>query len=455
MTATAKPARAHGKNAFMFVVITVFIDMMGFAVIMPVLPKLIAELTHGQVAFDAAVLAHEAGDTGPLSAMISAAIPWGGFISAAYAIVNFLTQPILGNLSDRFGRRPVLLVSMAMLAIDFLIMGFAHALWLLFLGRILSGLSAATHSTASAYIADTTEPHQRAQAYGMLGAAFGFGFIFGPVIGGFLGEIDTRAPFFASAGFAALNFLYGLFVLPESLKPENRRKFEWKRANALGAFQHFSKLPHLSWLILAYGLFFFGHWVYPATFAYYGPIRYGWDEKMTGLVLGAVGVGAAIVQAGLIRPAIKRFGATKTMFTGLAAGIAVYVAYGLASEGWMVFVIVAFGALGGFYGPAMNQILTSRVEANAQGELQGALASFQALGNIFAPILMTQTLHHFTSAEAPIYLPGAAFFLAAAISLLAVPAIIIGIRKTPKVEPQPAASEAAPAEAKVVAVAAS
>lgn len=438
MNTTAKPARAHGKNAFMFVVITVFIDMMGFAVIMPVLPKLIAELTHGKAAFDAAVLAHEAGNTAPLSAMISAAVPWGGYISAAYAIVNFLTQPILGNLSDRFGRRPVLLVSMATLAIDFLIMGFAHALWLLFLGRILSGLSAATHSTASAYIADTTEPSQRAQAYGMLGAAFGFGFIFGPVIGGFLGEIDPRAPFFASAGLAALNFLYGFFVLPESLKPENRRKFEWKRANALGAFQHFSKLPHLSWLILAYGLFFFGHWVYPATFAYYGPIRFGWDEKMTGLVLGAVGVGSAIVQAGLIRPAIKKLGATRTMFIGLATCILVYVAYGLAAAGWMVFAIVAVGALAGFYSPAMNQILTSRVEANAQGELQGALASMQALGNVFSPILMTQTLHHFTSAGAPVYLPGAAFFLAAGITVLAVPAIIIGLRKTPKIEAEPA-----------------
>jgi DHA1 family tetracycline resistance protein-like MFS transporter len=442
MTATPAPARKHGKNAFMFVVITVFIDMMGFAVIMPVLPKLVAELTHGKTAFDAAVAAHDAGDGALLSAMIAEAVPWGGFISAAFAIVNFLTQPVLGNLSDRYGRRPVLLVSMATLAIDFLIMGFAHALWLLFLGRILSGLSSATHSTASAYIADTTEPAKRAQAYGMLGAAFGFGFIFGPVIGGFLGEIDSRAPFFASAGLAALNFLYGLFVLPESLAPENRRAFDWKRANALGAFRHFYKLPHLSWLILAYGLFFFGHWVYPATFAYYGPIRYGWDERMTGLVLGAVGVGAAIVQAGLIRPAIKKLGATRTMFIGLITGIAVYVAYGLANEGWMVFAIVAAGALGGFYSPAMNQILTSRVEANAQGELQGALASIQALGNIFSPILMTQTLHHFTSAGAPVYLPGAAFFLAAGITLLAVPAIIIGLRNSPKVAQAPDAAQA-------------
>jgi MFS transporter, DHA1 family, tetracycline resistance protein len=404
-------ARKHGKNAFFFVIVTVFIDMMAFAVIMPSLPFLMSDLT---------------------GLAIEDVVPWGGYISAVYALTNFVTQPILGNLSDRFGRRPVLLMSMGSLAIDFLIMGFAHAIWLLFVGRFLSGLSGATHSTAAAYIADTTEPENRAQAFGMLGGAFGLGFILGPVIGGFLGQIDPRAPFFAAAALAGVNFLYGYFVLPESLAPDHRRKFDWARANALGAFRHFSKLPHLSWFIAAYGLFSFGHWVYPATFSYYGPIRFGWNADMTGLALGAVGIGSAVVQVGLIKIAIARFGATRTMIFGFLIGVATYVAYGLAPEGWMVFVIVAFGSLAGVFSPALNQIMTARVERNAQGELQGALASVQALTAVASPLVMTQTLFYFTHANAPLYLPGAAFFLAALVSAFAIPALLKGLSETPK-----------------------
>jgi DHA1 family tetracycline resistance protein-like MFS transporter len=386
-----------GRWAFLFIIVTVFIDILAFAVIIPSTPFLMAELT---------------------GLPLREVTPWGGYLTAVYAVMNFVTQPILGNLSDRFGRRPILLISMGMLSIDFLIMGFAHSLWLLFIGRILSGLSGATHSTAAAYIADTTEADERAQAFGMLGAAFGLGFILGPVIGGYLTTIDPRAPFFAAAGLAAVNFAYGSLVLPESLSRENRRKFDWRRANALGAFRHFVRLPHLAWFIVALAIYNFAHWVYPGTFSYFGPIRYGWDAHMTGLALGAVGIGAAIVQGGLCGRIIRLIGEEKTALVGLVATVIAMSAYAFATEGWMIFLIIPIGALGGLLGPAMSQIMTARVEKNAQGELQGALASVQAAGNIIAPIVMTQTLFAFTAEDAAIYFPGAAFLLAATLTAL-------------------------------------
>jgi DHA1 family tetracycline resistance protein-like MFS transporter len=239
-------AKTHGKNAFFFIIVTVFIDMMAFAVIMPSMPFLMAELLNGKD-----VLVHTkdlaaAGDRTLLEGLLSDAAPWGGYITTVYAIMNFLSAPILGGLSDRFGRRPVLLLSIGTLAIDFVIMGLAHSVWLLFLGRILAGISGATHSTAAAYIADVTEPDRRAQAFGMLGAAFGLGFILGPAIGGFLGQFDPRLPFFASAGLAFINFCYGMFVLPESLGHEHRRRFDWTRANAFGAFKHLLQIGRAS-----------------------------------------------------------------------------------------------------------------------------------------------------------------------------------------------------------------
>jgi DHA1 family tetracycline resistance protein-like MFS transporter len=429
--------RRHGRNAFLFIILTVFIDMMAFAIIFPVLPKLIAELLYGEAAVTAAEAAKAAGDATPLRDMLSSAAPWGGYITAFYAILNFLMQPVLGNLSDRFGRRPVLLVSMATLAIDFLIMGFAHSIWLLFIGRLMTGISGATHATASAYIADTTEPENRAKAYGMLGVAFGTAFILGPVIGGLLGTIDPRAPFFASAAFAGLNFLYGLFVLPESLDKAHRRPFDWKRANAVGAFLHFRKLPHLKWFLLAFGLYSFGHWVYPATFTYYGQIRYGWDEAQTGWALGAVGLGQAIVQGALIGVFIKTLGASRTAMLGFLAAISAVIGYIFAYQGWMVFLFIPLSAMAGVLTPALNQIMSARVERNAQGELAGAQASIMALASIFSPLAMTQTLHFFTSPGAPAFIPGAAFLLAAGFMAIAIVPLLTGLRLVRKVEPEP------------------
>lgn len=453
MATSASPsspgARRHGKNAFFFIIVTVFIDMMAFAVIMPSMPLLMAELLNGKDVLAAAQALAAAGNKGPLEAMLSDASPWGGYITVVYAIMNFLSAPILGGLSDRFGRRPILLISIGTLAIDFVIMGFAHSIWLLFLGRVLSGISGATHSTAAAYIADVTEPAERGRAYGMLGAAFGLGFILGPAIGGFLGQFDPRFPFFASAALAAVNFCYGMFVLPESLDKEHRRRFNWKRANAFGTFVHLAKVPYLAWFMLALGLFNFAHWVYPATFSYFGAVRYGWDPAMLGWSLAAVGVGSTIVQGGLVGPIIKRFGATQTTVFGFLVCVVTFAAYASATQGWMVFVIIPFGAMAGVLGPAMNQIMTARTPRNAQGELQGAIASVQSLANIFAPLAMTQTFHYFTSANAPVYFPGAAFTLASVFCAISLIPLMRGLRIAPRVEDQPAdpAGEAVPQEA--------
>jgi DHA1 family tetracycline resistance protein-like MFS transporter len=436
-----------GKNAFFFIIVTVFIDMMAFAVIMPSMPYLMAELLNGEAALESARALAAEGNLLPLEAMLSQAAPWGGYITMVYAVMNFLSAPILGGLSDRFGRRPVLLVSIGTLAIDFLIMGFAHTVWLLFLGRIMSGISGATHSTAAAYIADVTEPQQRAQAFGMLGAAFGLGFILGPAIGGFLGQFDPRYPFFAAAALAAINFCYGLFVLPESLDREHRRRFEWKRANAFGAFAHLAKVPYLAWFMLALGLFQFSYWVYPAVFGYYSAVNFGWGEGLIGLALMAVGIGSAVVQGALIGPIIKRFGPTNTAVWGFLVCVVTFAAYAVATEGWMVYLIIPFGALAGVLGPAMNQIMSVRTPRNAQGELQGALASVQSLANMIAPLAMTQTFHYFTAPSAPVFFPGAAFALAAVFCAVSLLPLMHGLAVAPKVEEPPAdpPAEATPA----------
>ncbi len=450
---TSAGPRKGGKNAFIFVIVTVFIDMMAFAVIMPSLPFLMAELLNGKEALlEAKALAAlpeaAGGNKLVLEAMLSDAAPWGGYITTVYAVMNFLSAPVLGNLSDRFGRRPILLVSIVTLAIDFLIMGFAHAVWLLFLGRVLSGISGATHSTAAAYIADVTEPQQRGQAFGMLGAAFGLGFILGPAIGGFLGQFDPRWPFFASAALAAVNFCYGMFVLPESLDHEHRRKFDWKRANAFGTFVHLAKVPYLAWFMLALGLFNFAHWVYPATFNYFAGVRYGWNEGMIGLALAVVGVGSALVQGLFVGRIIKRFGPTQTTVFGFLICVVTFAAYAAATQGWMVFLIIPIGALAGVLGPAMNQIMTVRTPRNAQGELQGAIASVQSLANMFAPLAMTQTFHYFTSAGAPVFFPGAAFTLASIVCAISLIPLMQGLHAAPKIEEQPAdpPGEAVPEE---------
>lgn len=397
----------HGKNAFLFVIVCVALDMMGFGIIIPVMPSLLEELT-GNPAEQTIVI--------------------GGYLMATYGILNFVAMPAIGNLSDRFGRRPVLLVSIATLGMDFIIMGLADSVWLLFIGRALTGISSATFSTANAYIADVTEPEERGKAFGMIGAAFGIGFILGPAIGGVLGSIDTRLPFFGAAALSFMNFLYGLFVLPESLAREDRRTFKIARANPFGAVKHFSKLPRVAWFIVAFGIFQFAHSVFPSTWNFYADIRYDWSEAQIGLSLAVVGLGSALTQVFVIGPAIKRYGPVRTAHFGILVSAITLAMFSMAVSGWMIYAIIPLSALGGVFGPSLNQVMSGLTPRNAQGELQGATASLNAFSIIFAPLMMTQTLHAFSAPDAPVYFPGAAFLLAALLTALVLVPFSIGVR---------------------------
>lgn len=385
------------SRAFLFVIVTVALDMMGFGIIVPVLPSLLEE-----------VMQLGAED----------AVAWGGALTATYAVTNFFATPILGNLSDRFGRRPVLLVSIGTLALDFLIMGLAGSIGWLFVGRALSGASAATASTAKAYIADVTEPENRGAAFGMLGAAFGLGFIIGPAIGAALSAWGPRAPFFAAAALAMVNFCYGLLVLPESLPEERRRPFDLSRANPFGAFRHFRTLPQVKWFIIAMGIHGVAHTVYPSTWNFHGRIRYGWEDWEIGLSLTLVGVAAMVVQAGMIGPIMRRLGPERTAWLGMTVNIAAMTGFALAAEPWMAYALIPLSALGGLTAPALNTIMSNVTPADAQGELHGATASLHSLAMIVSPVLMTQTLHHASQPEGLVYFPGAAFLLAAGVTTL-------------------------------------
>ncbi|MEM9738969.1 MAG: MFS transporter [Pseudomonadota bacterium] len=408
MTHSAESSPRGGGQAFFFVIVCVTLDMLAFGMIVPVMPDLLMELT---------------GLPG------AQAVAWAGPLTATFALVNFLVMPTIGGLSDRFGRRPVLLASVATLAVDFLIMGFANSIWLLFLGRALSGASSATLSTANAYIADTTTQEQRGRAFGMIGAAFGIGFVLGPAFGGLLGTIDPRAPFFAAAAVAFANFLYGYLVLPESLKPERKRPFELSRANPFGALKHFSKLPKVSWFLAGGGIYALAHSVYPSTWSFHGEIRYDWGPNEIGFSLAFVGATSALVQWFLMDPVLKRFGVVHTALYGYGINIVGMCAFAFAFAPWMVYPIIAFTALAGVTTPAMNTLMSNLTPENAQGELHAASASINALAISIAPILLTQTLYYFSSGAAPIDFPGAAFLLAGILVGCALVPILVGIGK--------------------------
>ncbi len=323
----------------------------------------------------------------------------------------------------------MLLVSIAALAVNFLIMGFATTLAVLFLGRILAGTAAATVSTANAYIADVTTPETRGRAFGMIGGAFGVGFILGPALGGLLGEyFGPRAPFFAAAALSGVNFLYGLFVLPESLAPENRRPFRLARANPFGAFRHFARLPQVGWFLVVIGVFGFASNVYPVTWNFHGAIRYGWSEGQIGASLALVGIGAAVVQAGLAGTVIRRLGAMRTAALGLSVNAVAMAGFAFAGAPWMAYAIIPVSSLGGVASPALNTIMSNVTPANAQGELQGASASLLSLAMIFSPLVMSQALHAYSRDDAPVHFPGAAFLLASGLTCLCAVPFLLGIR---------------------------
>ena len=400
--------RLQSRRAAAFVFVTVLIDAMGIGIIIPVMPDLIRELT---------------------DLPLGAAALWGGYLSFVYAVMQFAFGPTLGNLSDRFGRRPVLLVSLFALALDYLIMGFAPTLWLLFAGRVLAGIAGATYSTANAFIADVSPPDRRAQNFGLIGAGFGVGFVAGPLIGGLAGELGTRAPFFVAAALAMVNFAYGALVLPESLAPENRRRFDWRRANPFGAARQIAGMPMVAWFFVAVFLFDLAHYAYPAVWSFYTKEAFAWSNAEIGLSLAIVGVSFAVAQGWLIRFILPRLGEVGTAFWGFIVSIAGLVIFGIATEGWLVYAVIPFTGLGALITPAMTALMSRRVPADAQGELQGALSGVLGITLIISPVLMTQIFGYATSEAAPIYLPGAPFLAAAALMALALVPFSIGVRR--------------------------
>jgi DHA1 family tetracycline resistance protein-like MFS transporter len=384
--------RSSTRLPVVFIMITVTLDAMGIGLILPVMPDLIAEVRGVSIA-DAAL--------------------WGGILSAAYAVMQFGFSPTIGSLSDRFGRRPILLVSMAVMALDYVVMALAGTIWLLLAGRIVAGMAAATHSTALAFMADVTEPGRRAQNFGLVSAGFGIGFILGPLLGGLLGDLDPRAPFVAAAILAGLNFAFGWFVLPESLPKERRRAFDWRRANPAGGLMQIGRLPGVRPLLAVMLAYQVSNFVYPAVWAYWTQASFGWDASLVGASLAAYGVAMAVVQGGLIRAVLPRLGEMRAVTWGLVLNTVCLVIYGLISEGWMIWALIPISAVGAIVAPAMQGIMSRAAGADQQGELQGVLSSISALSMILSPLVMTQAFFWATREGGPVWLPGAPFLLSA------------------------------------------
>ena len=382
-----------------FILISVVLDSMGIGLIMPVMPDLIQEVGD----FDLA----------------NAAI-WGGILTTIFALMQFFFGPTIGSLSDRFGRRPVLLISLAVMAFDYVLMAVAGTMTLLIIGRILGGITAATQSTAAAYMADISKPEEKAANFGLIGAAFGVGFVLGPLLGGALAEFGTRAPFWAAAGLAAANCVFGYFVLPETVTDKIRRPFSIRRANPLGAFQHLSALPGLTRLMAILFIYAVAFFVYPGVWAYYGAERFDWGPGMIGLSLGVFGIGIAVVQGLLMRPILHRIGERNAVVLGLSVDVLAFLALGFVTNGWIALALTPLTAFGSIAGPALQGIMSRAASDDQQGELQGLIASINAVATIAAPLIVTSTFWYFTTDTAPIYAPGAPFLLSAALTVICI-----------------------------------
>lgn len=385
-----------------FILITLVIDAMGIGLIVPVLPDLIRSVTGGTLA--------------------SAAL-WGGVLTTAFAVMQFLFGPLTGNLSDRYGRRPVLLISMAVMAADYLVMALAGSVWWLFAGRMVGGVASSTQSTAGAFIADISAPEEKAARFGLMGAAFGLGFVLGPALGGLLGQLGPRAPFYAAALLAGLNCLLGLAVLPETVTDRTRRPFSLARANPLGAFRQMRALPGLGRLFVLVFLYDFAFIVYPATWAFFAQAQFGWAPAMVGLSLAGFGLSSAAVQGWLIRPVLRGLGERHTVLAGLAFSLLAFVVLSGIGNGTLTLILIPVASLGLMVGPALQGMMSRRVGDDAQGELQGAITSSRALAAILSPMVMTAIFSAFTAPDAPVQLPGAPFVLAA--FLMVVSALVL------------------------------
>lgn len=400
------------RLALGFILTTVTLDAIGIGLIFPVMPALIQEVT-GQPLSEAAL--------------------WGGILATSFAVMQFLFGPVIGALSDRFGRRPVLLLSLAVMAADYLVMALASSIWLLLIARLVAGITAATFSTAGAFIADITPPQDRGRRFGLIGAGFGVGFVLGPLIGGLLAAIDSRAPFYAAAALALANLAFGYFVLPETVTPATRRPVRLSRANPLGALQAVGRLPGLRRLLTTYLLLGIAMNVYPSIWAYFGQARFGWDSTMVGVSLAVYGVSFAFGQALLVGPLIRRFGEHRAAHYGMWVNVTTLTALGLVTSPTLALMLTPITALGGVVTPALQAIASRAAPADAQGELQGVFASLNAIAMITAPLVMTTTFTHFTAADAPIFAPGAPFLVAACLmaACIALHVLRRNHRKTP------------------------
>lgn len=385
------------RGAVWFILATILLDAIGIGLIFPIMPDLMERVGAGDTA------------TGAF---------WGGVLLATYAGAQFLFSPAMGGISDALGRKPVLLVTLAALAVDYVIMALAGTFWLLLVGRFLAGIAGATYITASAYLADISAPKDRAANFGLIGAAFGVGFIFGPALGGLLAGVHVTAPFWAAAALAAANFLFGVFVLPESLTVAKRRSFDRRDLNPFSSILAAARLPGLGLPLFGLFLFEFANMVYPVLWAFWTREAFGWPSTLIGLSLTAYGVGVAITQGGLMRVMIPRFGEWRTLMVAVAAGVIASVAYGFISAAWLVWAFLAFACLSDMAPPTATGIASNLVDEDRQGVLQGVIASLSAVAAVAAPLIVTPLFRTFAAPDAGLYLPGAPFLLTALLLLL-------------------------------------
>ncbi len=410
------------STSTLFILFTMTIDAMGVGLIMPVLPDLIQEV-HG-------------GD-------LSNAAIWGGILGSGFATMLFLFSPLIGALSDQFGRRPVLLISLGFMTLAYGLMAIAPTIWILLAGRLAGGIAAATQGTASAYMADISRPEDKARNFGLIGAGFGVGLVLGPMLGGLLAQFGTRAPFYAAGALAAANGVLGFVVLKESVTDEMRRRFEWRRSNPFGAFAAIARLPGLAPLLLIFLFYQLATLVYPVIWPFFTAERFGWSPQRIGLSLALFGAAYAVVQGALVGPVTKRLGLKQTVFLGQSLELGALLFYAFVVSGLLGMISVPVAALAAIGLPALQSIMSRNVPDNAQGELQGVLGSIGSVAMIIAPLMMTQTFAYFSGPDAPIYFPGASFLLATLLIVIA-QAILIwnwNHTKVPVSEAQPSAAE--------------
>lgn len=390
-------ALKNRSASMIFIFITILVDVIGIGIIIPVIPSLIENLSEGG---------------------LSEASRIGGWLIFAFAIMQFLFAPLMGILSDKFGRRPILLLALLGLGIDYIFHAFAPSIGWLFVGRVLAGITGASITVATAYIADISTPEKKAQNFGMIGAAFGLGFIIGPVIGGVAAKVSLQLPFLIAAGLTFLNVIYGFFVLPESLVPEKRREIDFKRANPIGSLKLIRKYPIVAGLMVSFFLVYMASQGVQTTWTYFTMFKFEWDEAMVGYSLGVVGVIVAIVQGGLVKYAVKLWGEKKTIYIGYVFWIVGLILFASVTQGWMLFAFLLPYCLGGIASPTLQGVVSNQVADNEQGELQGAMTALISLSSIIGPLVMTNLFYQFTQDDAPFQFAGAPFALGAVLVLV-------------------------------------